>query len=283
MKKFLSQFTHRYPKTAAWCGQISSITLNTVHRADETQLLSIASSLAFTTILSIIPVLAVSFSIFQAFGGMQKLYAMIEPFILSNLASGSGQEVIDLLHKFVENAHASAIGLGGMIGLVFTSMSMLLSAEKAINQIWNTEITRGLFQRVSIYWLFITLGPLAMSVALGVATSFNLPLWKFLPNGTGITLISMGFFFVLFKWVPQTLVYWPNALIASVFTTIFWDLARYAYAIYTEKAVTYNVVYGSLGAIPIFMLWIDIVWVIVLSGVALTATLQERRLMKVIK
>ncbi|MEO5969844.1 MAG: YhjD/YihY/BrkB family envelope integrity protein [Bdellovibrionia bacterium] len=275
MKSNFSRMSRNFPRITQRLSKISKIAVETTHHVDEVQLFLIASSLAFTTILSIIPVLAVSFSIFQAFGGMQKLYSIIEPLILDNLAQGSSQEVIELLHRFVENAHASAIGIGGMVGLVFTSMSMLLSAEKAINQIWNTQITRSLFQRISFYWLFITLGPLALSVALGIATSFNLPIWKYLPSGTGITLISMGVFFVIFKWVPQTVVYWQNALIASIFTTIFWDLARYAYTFYTQKVVMYNVVYGSLGAIPIFMLWIDIGWIIILIGAALTATLQK--------
>jgi membrane protein len=277
---FLSRISHHFPKASQRLSQASQIIVETAHHADEVQLFLIASSLAFTTILSIIPVLAVSLSIFQAFGGMQKLYSLVEPFILENLAQGSSQEVIDLLHRFVENAHASAIGIGGIIGLVFTSMSMLFCAENAINQIWNTKITRRLFQRISMYWLFITLGPLALSVALGVATSFNLPFWKYLPSGTGITLISMALFFAIFKWVPQTVVYWQSALIASVFTTIFWDLARYAYSLYTQKVVMYNVVYGSLGAIPIFMLWIDIGWIIILVGAALTVTVQKNLVSK---
>jgi len=257
--------------------QIARIILDTAQHAKKVHLLMIASSLAFTTILSIIPLLAVSFSIFQAFGGIQKLYSLLEPLILANLAQGSGQEVIELLRRFIENAHAGFIGIGGMIGLIFTSMSMLLSAEKAINQIWNTQITRRLFQRLAIYWLFITLGPLALSIALGVAASYEFPIWKLFPSGTGITLISMAFFFAVFKWVPQAVVHWKSALIASVFTTLFWGLARYGYSIYTQKVVSYNVVYGSLGAVPIFMLWIDICWITVLSGAALSATLQKNQ------
>jgi membrane protein len=258
-----------------YLSRLAQIIVDTASHAKKVQLFTIASSLAFTSILSIIPILAVSLSIFQGFGGINKLYTAIEPLIVANLAQGSSKEAIKFIHKFVENAHASTIGIGGTIGLVFTTMSMLLSAEKAINQIWDTQITRGLVQRIAFYWLFITLGPLGLSVGLGLATTFSFPFWKLLPSGTGITVISMAVFYGIFKWVPQVFVHWKNALIASIFTTICWDLARYAYAIYTHKVVMYNVVYGSLAAIPIFMLWINVIWIIVLSGVALTAVLEK--------
>src|SRR4051812_36760219 len=152
------------------------------------QLLLVASSLAYTTILSIIPMLAVSFAIFKAFGGLEKLYHTIEPFILSNLAEGSSDEVIASIRKFVENANASAIGIGGFVGLVVTSMSMLSSIERAINVAWGAPMRRNYFQRIATYWFFITLGPLAASVGVGMVTTSNIPLWQFVPDGTGILI-----------------------------------------------------------------------------------------------
>jgi len=247
------------------------IILNTIKdtavQIREAQLFMVASSLAYTTILSIIPVLAVSFAIFKAFGGMQRLYSMIEPLILSNLAEGTGEEVVTTLHQFIDNAHTTVVGLGGMVGLVFTSMSMLFSIEKAINFIWKVKVTRAMFSRITSYWLFITLGPLALAVAVGIATSVNLPL--------GYPIV-VCFFFCVYKWVPHAEVRWLYALIASVITSLVWYLARFCYTIYTKNVVTYSAVYGSLGAIPIVLLWIYIVWVIVLGGAALTAALQKR-------
>src|SRR4051794_41077077 len=87
----------------------------------EAQLLMAASSLAYTTILSIIPVLAVSFAVFQAFGGLDKVYDVVEPLILSNLSEGTGDQVIDNIHTFIQNTHANVVGAGGFIALVFTS------------------------------------------------------------------------------------------------------------------------------------------------------------------
>jgi membrane protein len=240
------------------------------------QLLLVASSLAYTTILSIVPMMAVSFAIFKAFGGMEKLYATIEPFILANLAEGSSAEVIKMLRRFIDNAHASAIGLTGFVALVFTSMSMLNSIENAINRVWGAPGRRRYFQRIATYWLFITLGPLAASVVVGMASGSSMPLSSLVPDGTGIFLLMVLFFTAIFKLVPNTEVHWPYALIAGIQTAVGIALAKAAYGLYTSRFVSYNKIYGSLGAVPILLLWIYIVWTIVLSGAALSAALQHR-------
>jgi membrane protein len=243
---------------------------------EEAQLFLVASSLAYTTILSIIPVLAVSFAVFEAFGGLEKLYGTIEPFILENLAEGSSDEVMSVLKKFISNAHTATIGASGFVALLFTSMSMLSSVEKAINRIWNVRVTRPLFQRFATYWLIVSLGPLALAVAVGFATSSSIPLQKLLP-GTGIFVLFIGIFFAVYKYVPQRIVNWKPALLSATLTTVLWFLAQQGYSLYTRKVVTYNKIYGSLGAVPILLLWIYIAWLIILGGAALTAVLQRRR------
>lgn len=240
------------------------------------QLLLVASSLAYTTILSIIPMLAVSFAIFKAFGGLERLYATIEPFILSNLTEGSSDEAIAAIRRFLENAQASAIGIGGFIGLVATSMSMLHSIEHAINSVWGAPARRHYFQRIATYWFFVTVGPLGAAVAVGMATSSDFPLWKFVPDGTGIFLLTVMFFSAVFKWAPNCDVHWPYAIVSAAVTATGLAIARTGYGLYTSTVVTYSKIYGSLGAIPIFLLWIFIVWVIVLTGAALSSVLQSR-------
>lgn len=268
--------TIRQPTLKFFKETLPGIVHDTIKQTQKAQLFTVASSLAYITILSIIPLLAVSFAVFQAFGGLEKLYGVIKPLILSNLTEGASDQAMETIQKFIENAHGSALGVGGMIGLIFTSMSMLSSIEQAINHVWQTRVTRGLFQRIAYYWLFITLGPLALSIMVGIATSTNIPLVKLLPSGAGMFLITIGIFFSTYKWVPQVKVEWQYALISAFITSIFWNLARVGYALYTSHVVTYNVVYGSLGAIPIFLLWVYIIWLVVLGGASLTAALQNR-------
>jgi membrane protein len=260
---------------------IPKVISDTADQMKKAQLLMVASSLAYTTIMSIVPLLAVSFAIFKAFGGMQRIFDIVEPLILSYLTEGTSEEVIKTLHGFIDNAHTTVVGIGGMVGLILTSMVMLSNAENAINLVWQAKVSRPLFQRIASYWLFITLGPLALSIAVGAATSSNLPLAHLLPSGTGLFLIAIAGFYCVYKFVPQTQVKWQIALLSAFVTASIWNLARYSYVLYTKHAVSYNNVYGSLGAIPILLLWIYILWVIVLGGAAFAAALQRRSLEKV--
>jgi membrane protein len=239
------------------------------------QLPLVASSLSYTTILSLIPLLAVSFAIFQLFGGLEKIYDVMEPFVLDNLVEGVSDQVIDLLRTFINNAHAKTLGLGGLIGLVFTSVAMLQSIERAINGVWNAPLRRSFLWRLTSYGLIIILGPFAMAVALGLATSRDFPIGRFFHGGAGFFFITVSFLFLTYKCVPHTLVYKRYALVSAVMASIAFSIARVGYAAYMARAVSYSKIYGSLAAVPILLLWIYIVWMIILAGAALTSALQK--------
>ena len=239
-------------------------------------LFTVASSLAYTTLLSIIPALAVSFAIFHAYGGASHFYNLVEPFILNHLAEDTSADVILKLHEFIDNAHANVIGIGGLVGLVFTTVSMLSSIETAINRVWHTQTKRPIWIRITAYFLIVTLGPLALAVAIGMVTSHDLPLTLLLPSSVGLFFIAIGFFFFIYKYVPSCAVRTRYAFSAAVGTAVLFNLARQGYALYAKRAMSYNQIYGSLSAIPILLLWIYIVWVIILLGAALSSVLQKR-------
>lgn len=257
--------------------QLNCVTQDTWKQMNEAQLFLVASSLAYNTILSLIPLLAVSFAIFQAFGGLEKLYETVEPWILNNLASGSSEEAMQFLRKFVSNANAGAIGITGFVGLVATSMAMLSSIEKAINQVWRAEFRRPFFQRIVTYWFFITLGPLGIAVGLGALTSTSdASITRFLPSGSGTFLIGVAVLYAVYRYVPHRVVAWRPALVSAFVASVFLGIARWGYEIYTRKVVSYDKIYGSLGAVPILILWIYIIWLVVLTGAALCAALQKK-------
>jgi membrane protein len=256
---------------------VTEVPREVVKEVDRTQLLMVASSLAYTTILSIIPLLAVSFAIFQAFGGLDKLHDTLEPFILSNLAEGSSAEAMGKIREFIDNAHGGALGVGGFIGLVFTSMSMLSSVENAINRLWAAPRTRSLFHRIATYWLVITMGPLAAAVAVGAASSSSkFPLTRLLPSGTGLFVLTIALLSAVYKWVPHCKVRWKYAFIAGGSAAVLFNLAQAGFRLYTARVLSYSKIYGSLGAVPILLLWIYIVWVVILGGAAFSAALQKR-------
>lgn len=256
---------------------LAKIIVDTIDQMRRAQLPLVASSLSYITILSLIPLVALSLAIFQAFGGLQKIYGVLEPFLLHYLAEGVSEQATTLLKTFVQNAHAGTLGIGGFIGVTITSMGMLSNVEKAINRVWNAPIRRGWVQRISSYWVFITLGPVALAIILGAATSQSLTIAKFFPSSVVTFGITVGFFYCVYKWVPHTTVNTWYALISGFVAAAMFALARTGYEFYLSKAVSYNKLYGSLAAIPIFLLWIYIVWIVILGGAALTAALQGYR------
>ncbi|MBC7691375.1 MAG: YihY family inner membrane protein [Methylotenera sp.] len=255
---------------------LQSVFADTWKQIQEAQLPQAASSLAYTTILSLIPLIAVSFSIFKAFGGLEKLYGIIEPYIIENLTEGASDDAITAVRNIIGNLHGGTLGVGGLIGLIVTSMSMLNSIEHAINRVWKAPLSRSLFHRISIYWFFITLGPVAISVAIGAATSTEFPISKFIPDAFGIFVITIFFFYGIYKYVPNRKVHWIPAATAAFVTSLLWNLARMGYFLYTKRMMTYDKIYGSLGAIPILLLWIYIAWLVILTGAAFSAALQRR-------
>lgn len=259
----------------AWI-KLNQVMSDTFKHIQESQLPMTASSLAYTTILSVIPLLAVSFSIFKAFGGMDQLFAIIEPLVLQNLAQGSGDDVVKNIRQFIGNIHAGTLGASGFVGLIITSMSLLFSIEKTVNKLWNTGVERHWFNRVAIYWLIITVGPLALSLLIGYATSHVSEIGNYLPSGTGIFFIFFGFFTALNKWIPNRRVHWIPATTAGFVTALVWVLAKAGYGWYNQKVITYNKIYGSLGAIPIFLVWIYVCWLVTLAGSAFAAVMQKR-------
>jgi membrane protein len=246
-----------------------------VEQISDAELPSAASSLAYTTILSLVPLLAVSLSIFKAFGGLEKIYASLEPFIIENLAEGADEQAMHAIRGFISNTHAGTLGITGMIGLVATSMVLLASVEKAFNKVWKAPLRRPLFQRIASYWFFLTLGPLGAAALIALATS-DRPLLAWIPNAVWLFLSSAGMFSLVNKYVPHRPVHWVPAWAAGSVTALFWVLARALYSLYTHHIVTYDKIYGSLGAVPILLLWVYIVWLVILGGAAIAVTLQKR-------
>lgn len=246
----------------------------TLEKVKEAEILDSAGALAYTTILSVIPLIAVSFAIFKAFGGLDELYASIEGFVFENLAEGSDEKTLSTIRSFVGNIHAGTLGITGVVGIVLTSMLMMAGIEKTINKIWNTPLNRGIFHRMTLFGFLITIGPLALAVALGAATSLDIPLSKVFPTGTPFFFILVGIFYGLYRYIPHRRVYWRAALVSALSTAAVWTLAKILYGFYVRKFVTYDRIYGSLASIPIFLVWVYVGWLVILTGAAFSASLQ---------
>jgi membrane protein len=236
----------------------------------------LVGSLSFSTVISIVPLLAVSMSVFLAYGGFEGLLAKIEPFILQNFVEGSGTQASQYIRTAVARIHSGALGLTGVVAMLFVSTRLFYDMETAVHRVWQIKATRSLFNRWVVYWVVMFIGPLLLAVMLGIMGSKDLTLLKVLPKQTFTLCLVFSAFYLIYKYVPSCLVRTQPALWGALAATLaVWSVKEF-YVVLTRKILSYNKVYGSLASIPIFLLWILFLWWIFLGGVALTSVLQQR-------
>lgn len=239
-----------------------------------------AASLTYTTLLAIVPFLAVIFSVFKAVGGLEGLQRKIEPFILQNLAIGSQDMVRGQIHNFVTNINAGAIGAIGGVVLFVTVISTMMRIERSFNEIWGIDKSRPFFQQLSVYLTLLVVGPILLGLSLSLTTaiqanSFLIYIQREIPQAIAAIKLFFRLLPVFLTWIAFTTMYaiMPNrrvsiksALIGGIIGGSVWELAKIGYTIYQAKSTNYSAIYGSLAAVPFFLLWIYISWVIVLFG-----------------
>ncbi len=238
-----------------------------------------ATALAYTTLLSVVPFLAVAFSLFKAFGGLEKTMDPIKGFILSNLTTGTGTAAVGYLEQFIDNFRSGAVGLVGFVLLILSVIGVLASIEQAFNDIWGIPNQRPFVRRFTTYWTLITIGPIFLGISLSITGALQsnrlvtqiLSLSgaeKFLV-GKIPWLVTWGLFSALYLIMPNTRVKVRSALLGGILGGTLWELAKYGYTLYAARVVTQYKVYGSLGIVPIFLVWIYYTWLVVLLGAQL--------------
>ena len=252
----------------------------TLQRAGEEKLLQVASSLTFTTVLAIVPMLAVVLSLFTAFPVFQEFRVALEDFLANSLMPPSvSDNIMDYLNQFARQA-SRLTAIGGAFLLV-TSLLLIMTIDQAFNDIWHVSRQRPLRQRALVYWAIITLGPVLAGASLW-ATSFvareSLGLVRDVPEIISIAvsfmpLILTGLgFAALFVFVPNRDVLWRDALIGGAVTAIVLEIMKSGFAYYLTRFPTYTIIYGAFATLPIFLLWIYLSWLAVLLGAILASS-----------
>ena len=240
-----------------------------------------ASSLTFTTTLALVPFFAVVLSVFTAFPIFGQLRDALEQWLLDSLIPQSiSRNVLDYLTQFASKA--SELGLAGFAVLVFTAVSLVLTIDHTLNDIWRVTTQRPLGQRVLIYWAALTLGPLVMGASLAISSYVLTASRGWLPDiGGGVNLALDTVQFVLmtvgltllYRFVPNTPVKWKHALAGGLFAAVCLALAKWGMGLYLSRIPTYSLIYGAFAAVPILLLWIYMSWLIVLFGAVIAAYL----------
>ena len=252
-----------------------------LQRAAEKKLTQVAASLTFTTVLSIVPLLAVVLSLFTAFPLFAEFRVALESFLTSSLMPPSVSEnVMQYLNQFA--AKASGLTAAGTLFLIVTSVMLFMTIDEAFNDIWQVERQRPLRQRMLVYWAIISLGPILAGGSLWATSMLareSLGHVEELPAIVGfalsfVPLIVTGLgFTALFVGVPNRRVLWRDALVGGMGTAIVLEIMRAGFAYYLTQFPSYTIVYGAFATLPIFLLWIYLSWLAILLGATVAATL----------
>ena len=246
-----------------------------------------AQALTYDTLLALVPFVAVTLAVIKGFGGMDRVADALEDFILSNLAgSPDMQRLVGApLHSFVVNIQTGSMGAISIFLLILSVLSLLGHIEFAFNTIFGSRNTRPWLLRLVNYWTILTLGPvlLGVSLALSFAATSTRAGQAFsaisAPAAASIHVLPLVLtwmsFTALYVLVPQRPVYLSAALPAAVVAGSLWVGAKLCYGIYVHHAFTLENIYGSLAAVPLFILWLNISWLLVLFGAQLAYALQH--------
>jgi membrane protein len=261
--------------------QVRDLIRFAARRLNEERLPQVAGSLTFTTVLAMVPVLTIALAIFTTFPLFNTFRTSLEAyFIQSLMPKAIANTILGYLNQFATQAtRLSAVGAVALIG---TAVAMIAMVDRTFNQIWRVRTKRPFTQRVLVYWAIVTLGPLliGMSITLTsylfMATNGVVKSTSFF-GGMFFTLVSVvlttGAFTLIYVVVPNRLVDWRDAACGAAVAAIAFEITKRVFAVFVAKFPTYTIVYGALAAVPIFLVWIYMGWLITLTGAVLAAAL----------
>jgi membrane protein len=245
-------------------------------------------ALAFKTLLSLAPLLAVIFSILKGFG----VHNRLEPALAEALAplGDKGKEITAYLIGFVDKMSAGALGTVGLVTLFITCLFLMGTIEQAFNRIWHVRSPRKLTRKFSDYLSVILVGPVLVFAALTITAtlqnhSFVQNLILLEPFGTVIlTLLKVvpyltiwGAFTFLYVFIPNTRVGLKSALIGGLVAAVLWQTAGWGFAAFVASSTRYYAIYSSFAILLVFLLWLQMGWVIVLLGAQVAYAHQHLR------
>ena len=236
-----------------------------------------AASLVYTTLLSMIPALAVSFAVLKAFNVHQQL----EPTLLRFL-SPLGEKSVEIgtaLIAYVEGLDLTKLGSVGVVFLIVTIVSLLHKVEQALNSTWRVERSRRFFERLSGYLTVVMIGPVLVFAAMGIVASImrsslvqeaiTVELLGFVVSlATKLLpyLLVIAAFAFLYLYIPNTKVRVRSALVGAVVAGVLWASVGWLFASFVVTSARNPVIYSSLAILVLFMMWLYLAWLIVLVG-----------------
>lgn len=236
----------------------------------------IAAALSFSTVLSLIPFLAVSLATLQYVNGLETLYPKVESIALQYFQGPMGAEGMSIVQKVFKRIYAGRMGSWGAVVLILASILLINDMEKAIHRIWNLPDRRPLFQRIFFYWVSLIFFPMCLVVFVAL-TSLKIfgNVTTFIPISLLQTVLLFLALFLVYKVVPHTKVTSRSAATGAVLASIGLILLTKSFKWLSQSFFSWGKLYGSFAAIPALLIWILLIWYIVLLGAAITASFKD--------
>jgi membrane protein len=244
-----------------------------------------AGALSFTSVLSLIPVAALSLAFLSAIPQSGRVRADVEYLIASYLLPHASDVAINAFRSFV--AKAGNVTGFGFIGLAITALMLLWTVNSAFDTIWRVTRPRPLLIRLLAYWAILTIGPLLIGGALSLSGSLLATGARY--GGEAFTwsvgwitplvpfLLQTAAFTLLYLIAPNRRVSWRDALAGGIVAALVFEAAKHGFALYIRLFPTYDAIYGAIATIPVVLVWIYLCWVATLLGAEVAATLPEWR------
>jgi membrane protein len=248
-----------------------------------------ASALSYSTILSFLPLTALVLVVFSSFPMLAEAKDRFLSILLANFAPQVGDNAAQWFEFAAANAtKTTAIGI---VAFVFTSFMLLATIEDQLDTIWDVETQRSWGQRIMAYWLVLTLGPLLLGAALTLSSYMASFVGTGGPHGaaqpatprwlSGLTVflpallefVSLGFLYCV---IPNTHVRWRDGIAGAVCAALMLEGLKWAFGLYILEISSYNMIYGAVAGVPIFLLWMYVFWLVVLIGAEIAAALSPR-------
>ncbi|MGD9782510.1 MAG: YhjD/YihY/BrkB family envelope integrity protein [Kiritimatiellia bacterium] len=240
-----------------------------------------ASSLTFVTLASLVPILAVGFALVKGFGMAQDQLANVSQMGWFLRMPAQWQEFVQWILDRVSTTNFSALGWIGLVFFVFTAVLLLANVEKSFNRVWGVDKNRSLLRQITNYTSMLVLVPLLIGLAGALKAQIAISrkifgldanVWAQDLAAFGIIWLAIGFLYV---FVPNTRVRLRPALTSSLLTTLAFLGWMRMFTVMQVGVVNYDRIYGAFAAVPVFMLWMYVTWVILLLGAEFTFALQN--------
>lgn len=258
--------------------KLAQLSIHVIKRFQKDRLMVRASALVYATLLSIVPLLAVMFSLLKGFGYHNEL----EPFlrrILLPLGDQAVQTIVPKIVNFVGNANIAALGAMGFLFFLLSSISIVNNMERAFNDLWRVKKTRNFYRRIGDYLSVLIIGPVLALAVIAVTASLQnykliralneIPVVEILANRAAPIITSWIVFCFLYTFIPNTKVRFISALYGAVIAGTLWELMNTVFAkfiVSSYQSGAKAALYASFAVFPLFLVWLFFSWTVVLLG-----------------